>query len=81
MIFNRYIVTKEDAKELGLNYEATLYGVPIYTNDDYDAPALTPKFTPLQHWIDFCEFFVNVCLMFSSDDNCYELPIKNMRKI
>jgi len=80
-MINNYIVTKDEAKEIGLNYEATLYGVPIYTNDDYDAPALTPKFTPLQYWIDLCEFFVNACLMLSSNDNCYELPIKNVRKI
>jgi len=81
MIFDNYIVTKEEAKEIGLNYQATLYGVPIYTNDDYDSPALTTKFTPMQYWIDLCEFFVSICLIFSSNDNFYELPIKNVRKI
>lgn len=79
--FSRFTVSKDEALELNLTHEASLYGVAVWCSIHGEDVVVVCKFTPLTYWTDFCDLFIELLLSLAPSEVEYELPLKNVRCI
>jgi len=49
-------VNREEALELGLTHEGTMFGLPVWMGEIHtDSPMVCPKFQPGRYWLSLCD--------------------------
>lgn len=80
----RFVIPLETAIQWEMTHHGKLFGVPVWMEIDQfstDVFGATAKFTPLNYWLRFCDWIIDVRARFSSVETIIETPFKVIKAI